>query len=224
MNLNELSDQLQLSQPGRLDLEKNIKQFHFEKSGPVIHKGQAVSGAYIVLEGKLRVFTYSGEGNESTLYLLHPGETCVLTLNCLFNNLRYPAWVEAYQNTNVAFIPGSLYRKLFSYEPGIQDVTVKSLSTLVFQLMDALEEAKTCNLEQRLVRFILNNASSEGVLKVTQQELASHIGTTREGIARLMQGLRSRGMIKTSRGMLSIRDEALLASLITPKGVNWPAA
>lgn len=222
MNLDELSDELRLSLSGKKQLHRCIRQFTFEHSGPVIHKGQAVSGAYVVMEGQLRVFAYSPEGNEATLYLLHPGETCVLTLNCLFNNLRYPAWVEANANTQVAFIPGDVYRKLFTEEPGIQDTTVKALSTLVFRLMDALEEVKTCNLEQRLARFLLNNASINGELRITQQELANHIGTTREGIARLMQGLKARGMVTTGRGILSINDATSLASLITPGHVQWP--
>ena len=222
MDLDELSDELGLSSNGRAQLRNHIKQFTFEHSGPVIHKGQAVSGAYVVMHGQLRVFAYSAEGNEATLYLLRPGETCILTLNCLFNNLRYPAWVEANADTRVAFIPGDTYRKLFATEPGIQDTTVKALSTLVFKLMDALEEVKTCNLEQRLARFLLNNASIEGELKTTQQELANHIGTTREGIARLMQGLKAEGLVTSSRGIINIKDEASLASLITPDHAQWP--
>ena len=33
--------------------------------------------------------------NEATLYVINPHETCVLALNCIFNDLLYPAWVEA---------------------------------------------------------------------------------------------------------------------------------
>lgn len=222
MDLAELSSHFQLSPDGHDRLIKYTKLFTFEQSGPVIHKGQAVSGAYVVMEGTLRVYTYSADGDETTLYMLHSGETCVVTLNCLFNNLRYPAWVEASSNTSVALVPGGLYRELFKNEAGIQDVTVKALSTLVFQLMDALEEVKTCNLEQRLARFLLNNASIDGVMKMTQQELANHIGTTREGVARLMQGFKSAGMVSTGRGVIRIKDETSLASVVTPSGVEWP--
>ena len=222
MNIDELSEKLMLSLQGKEQLRNHIRQFTFEHSGPVIHKGQAVSGAYVVMQGQLRVYAYSPEGNEATLYLLRPGETCVLTLNCLFNNLRYPAWVDANPNTKVAFIPGDIYRKLFAQEPGIQDTTVKALSTLVFKLMDALEEVKTCNLEQQLARFLLNNANISGELQLTQQELANHIGTTREGIARLMQGFKSAGMVATARGRVCIKDETALASIVTPAHVQWP--
>jgi CRP/FNR family transcriptional regulator len=222
VNLDELLDLLELSSTGRERLSRGLKQYTFEHAGPVIHKGQPVAGAYLVLEGQLRVFTYSSEGSEATLYLLRPGETCVLTLNCLFNNFRYPAWVEASAKSRVALIPGELYRQLFAQEASIQEITVKALSTLVFRLMDTLEEAQTCNLEQRLARFLLNSASMAGEVRMTQQEIANHLGTTREVVARIMRNLKAEGMLSTRRGVVHVDNEQLLAALVTPIDAEWP--
>lgn len=191
--MHKLSEWLQLSKESQSLLNQFIKEFSFPEPGPIIHKGQAVSGAYIVLEGELRVFTYSPNGSEATLYALKPGDTCVLTLNCVFNNFRYPAWVEASKASKVALIPGNVYKQLFKTEPQIQNITVKALSTLVFQLMDSLEEAQTLNLEQRLARFLLKHADSDGTVEITQQNLANHMGSTREVVARLIQKLKAQG-------------------------------
>lgn len=223
MHTTALADLLHLSTSNALLLERRTKHFVFQRSGPVIHKGQAVSGAYIVLAGELRVYTCSPDGAEATLYLLHRGETCVLTLNCLFNDLRYPAWVEATANSEVAMIPGDLYRQLFAEEAAVRETTVTAMSGLVFRLMDELEEIHTLTLEQRLARFLLNNASHDGVVRMTQQQLASHLGTTREVIARLLQGMRNRRMLSTGRGKVIVGDAALLASLVTPEDAEWPA-
>ena len=224
MDIVDLSNHMKLSDKGKTVITQHIQEFTFDQAGPVIHKGQSVSGAYAVLEGELRVFTYSPEGNEATLYMLRPGEVCVLTLNCLFNDLRYPAWVDASENSRVALIPGGIYRELFSREHGIQNMTVKALSTLVFQLMDALEEVQTCTLSQRLARFILNNSTNDGQLKMTQQNLAGHLGTTREVVAKLVQTFKSDGLIETGRGVVKIKDTVKLASLVTPGDAIWPAA
>ncbi|MCB1755878.1 MAG: Crp/Fnr family transcriptional regulator [Gammaproteobacteria bacterium] len=217
-----LTAYLQLSPDNFKRLKRHVKYFQFERSGPVIHKGQSVSGAYLVLEGRLRVYTYSPQGTEATLYLLCPGDTCILTLNCLFNNLRYPAWVEAEAGSRVALIPGDLYRQLFAEEESVRNTTIKGLSTLVFRLMDELEEVHACNLEQRLVRHLLNNASADGVVLTTQQMLANHLGTTREVIARLMQNLNSQGLISTGRGRILIQDTVQLAAMVTPSSAQWP--
>lgn len=212
---NTLADFLQLSPAGRKLLARREQRLTFAEPMAVIRKGQSVSGAYLVLDGRLRVYTFTPQGTEATLYFIQPGETCVLALNCLFNDLRYPAWVEAAAGTRVAVIPGPLYRRLFEEESGVQNLTVKALSTLVFRLMDELEQIHSCNLDQRLAAFLLNHASTEGMVRMTQQELAGHLGTTREVIARLMQGFSARRLVSTRRGRVSVKDVEGLASVAT---------
>lgn len=172
----------------------------------VMHRGQPASGAYVVLSGRLRVYTITPAGHEATLYLVDPGETCVLALNCLFNDLLYPAWVQAEVPTTLAIIPGALYRQLFAQEAAIQDLTVHALSTLVFRLMAELDAVHSCSHRQRLVHYLLVHSSSEGVLTATQQQLAGHLGTTREVVARLVQGLVAGGFVKSGRGRITIKD------------------
>lgn len=205
---------LDLSPAGKQLLRNGLASKSFARATAVIHKGQRVSGAYLVTRGQLRVFTFTPQGTEATLYFIRPGETCVLALNCLFNDLLYPAWVEAGPGTTVAVIPGPLYRKLFEREAGVQDMTVKALSTLVFRLMDELEQIHSCNLDQRLANFLLSNADADGVLHMTQQELAGHLGTTREVVARLMQGFVAQSLVATGRGTVTVSDSAKLAELV----------
>jgi len=205
-----------LSPHNQQALQRQMQVIPLQEPGPVIHKGQAVSGAYLVLEGELRVYTYTTKGTEATLYRLQPGQTCILTLNCLFNDLRYPAWVESTQPSRVAMIPGALYRRLFAEEAAVRDTTVQALSTLVFRLMDELEELHSCGLEQRLVAFLLNRSTESGALNMTQQQLANHLGTTREVVARLLQNLTQNGLVKTGRGRIVLTDSSKLAALLLP--------
>ena len=174
-------------------------------SSMILRKGQPVSGAYFVLSGRLRVFTVAPNGSEATLYFIDPGETCVLALNCLFNDLLYPAWVQAEAATAIALIPGPVYRTLFESEPVVQNVTLHALSTLVYRLMTELEQ----------VHFILLRAGSDGSLRMTQQQVAGHLGTTREVIARLLQGFVARGLVRTQRGSIVIRDLGALRRVIS---------
>jgi len=206
---------LKLSNDGQQLLSRDVSYANFDAPSDVIHKGQAVSGAYLVLNGQLRVYTFTPQGKEATLYFIRPGETCVLALNCLFNDLRYPAWVEASPETNVAVISGALYRKLFTTERTIQEMTVKALSTVVFRLMSELEEIHSCNLNQRLASFLLNNASGKGEVSMTQQTLADHLGTTREVIARIMQKMTAEGLVETRRGTVKIHNVKGLSAIVT---------
>jgi len=183
---------------------------------PILYRGQPVSGAFVVLEGRLRVFTIAPNGTEATLYFLDPGEACVLSINCLFHDLQYPAWVQAETATEVAVIPGPVYRTLFESERTIQNLTVHALSVLVYRLMAALEQVHAGTQRQRLAQFILTHASAGGQLRMTQQQVARHLGTTREVVARLIQDLVALGLVKSQRGLIGIRDRAGLSRVIAP--------
>ncbi|HFE37352.1 MAG TPA: Crp/Fnr family transcriptional regulator [Gammaproteobacteria bacterium] len=204
-----------LSESGKEQLAQGAVLIDCPDSSGVLCKGEAISGAYLVLSGRLRVFTMTPNGNEATLYFIHSGETCVLALNCLFNDLLYPAWVAAESETTVAHIPGKVYRALFERESAVQDLTVRTLSTLVFRLMGEMELIHSCHHRQRLANFILLHASSNGILKMTQQQIAGHLGTTREVIARLLQGFVAMGYVKTRRGELAIQNIEGLRDIIS---------
>ena len=203
-----------LSEASNLLLGRGLHYSHYTRKTTVLSKGQKISGAYVVVSGQLRVFTLSPEGNEATLYLINPGETCVLALNCIFNDLLYPAWVEASPATRVAVISGAQYRVLFESEPAIRDMTVRAFSTVVFRLMAELEEIHSFKLEQRLASFLLLHASTDGTVRMTQHEIASHLGTTREVIARLLRQMVLEKHIETKRNQVVIQHPSKLAELV----------
>lgn len=200
---------------GKALLAQSVVRKSLLVTSMVLRKGQPVSGAYFVLSGRLRVFTVAPNGTEATLYFIDRGETCVLALNALFDDLLYPAWVQAETATTIALIPGRVYRTLFESEPVIQNVTLHALSTLVYRLMAEVEQVHFSNHAQRLAQFVLLRAASDGSLRMTQQQVARHLGTTREVIARLLQGFVARGLVRTRRGSISIRDLSALRHVVS---------
>ncbi len=158
----------------------------------------------MVTKGCLRVFTYTPNGNESTFYLLNSGETCVFSINCLFNKLLYPAWVVAEEDTEVYVIKGQTFKQLFTKEPVVQDMTIAALSSAVFKLMIEVEQLQGWTLSQRLINLLLTQANDENQVKMTQQEIAGRLGTTREVVARILGEMSAAGWIKTGRGKVSV--------------------
>jgi CRP/FNR family transcriptional regulator, anaerobic regulatory protein len=214
--LNRFEPFKQLSPEARALLRRGLVISHSKMTAPVLYKGQVVSGCYLVLSGKLRVFTIAPNGAEATLYFIDPGEICVLALNCLFNDLLYPAWVQAESATEIAMIPGAVYRKLFETERAIQNLTVQSLSGLVYRLMAELEQIHASNHRERLAQFMILHAAGDGVLRMTQQQIARHLGTTREVIARLLRDFVNQGMVESQRGAIVIRNLFDLRRVVAP--------
>jgi CRP-like cAMP-binding protein len=59
-----------------------------------------------------------------------------------------------------------------------------------------------------------NNPESSMKLKLTQKDLASLLGTTRETINRELKILRDRGIVSTSRNLITIHNLELLKRCI----------
>lgn len=204
-----------LTAAGKARLREGMVSYRAMSADPLLCKGQAVSGAYFVLEGRLRVYALAPSGTEATLYFIEAGETCVFALNSLFNDLLYPAWVQAVTDTTIAVLPGAVFRTLFAEEPVIRDLTVHALSTLVFRLMAELEDVHAFKLNQRLANLLLTHASSDGELRMTQQQMAFHLGTTREVVARLLREFVALDYVQTRRGVSVIRHAAGLRQVIS---------
>lgn len=215
IKLEDFSPFSSLTAAGKSRLREGVVSRHAVSEAPLLFKGQQISGAYFVLEGRLRVYSLAPNGTEATMYLIDAGETCVFALNSLFNDLLYPAWVQAVSETALAFLPGPLFRALFAEEPVIRDLTVRTLSTLVFRLMAELEEVHSFKLNQRLANLLLTHASSTGSLTMTQQQIAFHLGTTREVVARLLGEFVALDYVETRRGVSLIRDVAGLRRVVS---------
>jgi len=213
-NLDQFDHFQALSDTGKSLLKKGISEVKLMSGTAVLHRGQCISGAYFVIKGQLRVYSLNPSGTEATLYTIDPGETCVFALNCLFNDLLYPAWVETEADTDVAVINGSTYRQLFQTEPSIQNITVQALSTIVFRLMSELEQVHACSQSQRLASLILTHANNQNELHMTQQQIANHMGTTREVVARLVGKFVAANYITSQRGLIVVLDKTALNKVV----------
>ncbi|MFO0728984.1 MAG: cyclic nucleotide-binding domain-containing protein, partial [Myxococcota bacterium] len=83
----------QLSPRGRGEIDA-LRTTAVDPNAPLLRRGDDAGGAYLVLEGALRVYYLTEEGREATLYRVEPGGTCVLALSSTLSARPYPAWVE----------------------------------------------------------------------------------------------------------------------------------
>ena len=203
-----------LSDNGKALFHECMKKKKVKKNGPVLSKGDAVSGAYIVLEGALRVFTISSQGRQASLYRIEPGETCVLAINSLFNDFLYPAWVEAEEDTTIGILPGSVYRTLFTNEKCIQDITISALSSAISGLMSTIDNNLLHTVEQRMASYLLLQANADRIVRNTQQEIALRVGTTREVVARVIANWSKSKLIKSGRGKIEILKPTAMKQVI----------
>ena len=109
---------------------------------------------------------------------------------------------------------GDVYRELYLAEPALQHFTFATLSTRLFELMTLLQETASFDLEQRVAAFLLRRSGSGHVLETTHEQVAHHLGSSREVVSRVLRNLARSGAIRLSPGSVAIVDADKLRSAV----------
>ena len=89
------------------------------------------------------------------------------------------------------------------------------LSTNFSELMWLMEQIMFKSFDKRLAAFLLEESAIEGGtgLKITHEKIASHMGTAREVVTRMLRYFQSEGMVRLTRGTIEILDGKKLQAL-----------
>ncbi len=179
----------------------------------LLRPGDPAHGAYLVLEGALRVYYVTDEGREATLYRVEPGGTCVLALSSTLRARPYPAWVQADpRGSGFVRVPSEAFHRLLETEEAFRTFVMSALSDRIYELMCTLEQLATSTIVQRVARYLLRQAGGEHEVAATQATIAAELGTAREVVFRALRTLTERGLVTTSRARVRIVDSRALAN------------
>ena len=82
--------------------------------------------------------------------------------------------------------------------------------------MSRMEQFMWKSMDKRVAAFLLQEAIIEGTsqLRITHETIANHLGSHREVITRTLREFQEAGMVKLSRGMVTILDQDQLQLLV----------
>ena len=70
-------------------------------------------------------------------------------------------------------------------------------------------------MDRRVAAFLLEEAAIEGtgLLKLTHETIANHLGTHREVVTRMLRYFQGEGMVRLARGSVELLDTGKLETL-----------
>lgn len=205
---------LERMQARDLDRLKKVVHFPVLEPGQVAYQRDWPCPDYVMcVDGRTRVYTAEREGREMLIYNVEGGGSCVLTTQCILTNSTFPAESVAEVHTNLAAIPKHSFRKFMTEIPAFRDFVMADYVKLLHKMFSVIDTIVFASVEQRLARRLLVDASSEGFVQKTHQQLAQDIGSGREIISRRLSDWERKGWIRGERGQIEILDGAAIASL-----------
>lgn len=91
------------------------------------------------------------------------------------------------------------------------------LDSLTFQSVKRGTILHGGSMDKRVASFLLQESSIEGSreLRTTHEAIANHLGSHREVVTRMLRKFQKEGMVKLSRGKVTILDKGKLEALRT---------
>jgi CRP/FNR family cyclic AMP-dependent transcriptional regulator len=174
----------------------------------------------MVLKGNARLIVRARDGREATLRTIGPG--AMFGLSTMFEAERSQIKVErsiiAIERSTVLVFGSSNLRRVAYRNSDLAMCLVRSLADSASRLTDSAGQFAFMTVRQRLATYLLAIAAEEAgdlVVRATQQQLASSVGSVREVVARTLHDLRAEGLISVARGRVSIVNRDQLSASAT---------
>ena len=206
-------DQLNQDQKDRLSGSLMLRSV---PKGTILHNGDMdCTGLLLVKAGQLRAYILSDEGREITLYRLFDRDMCLFSASCMMRSIQFEVTIETEKDSRLWIIPPEVYQRLMEESAPVANYTNELMASRFSEVMWLMEQIMWKSLDKRLAAFLLEEASIEGTdeLKITHETIANHLGSHREVITRMLRYFQNEGMVKLSRGMVTILDREKLEAL-----------
>jgi CRP-like cAMP-binding protein len=179
----------------------------------LFHRGDEGTALYIIHRGLIKIAVHTKRGDEVTLAMLTDGD--FFGEMALLDGMPRSADAMALEDTQLfALNRVDFLSFLFQNEHAIRTI-LQALSLRLRKTDDMVAEVCFLNVSERLARRLVDLVESRHQvdkgdgrcnLHLTQQQLASLIGVSRETVNKELKILRQKGIVTTARNTIIVHD------------------
>jgi CRP/FNR family transcriptional regulator len=172
----------------------------------VFVEGDRINAIALLISGVVRVYKIGETGREITLYRFGLGESCILTANAILSQQSFPAIATVEQDAEAVMIPADTFRDWVHRYDLWRGFVFDLLSQRLSSVMALVDEVAFRRMDKRVAALLLERSRLDNPIRITHQEIAAELGSSREDFT-------SQGLIQLRRGTIEILDHQSLESL-----------
>jgi CRP/FNR family cyclic AMP-dependent transcriptional regulator len=186
----------------------------FRRGEVIFHAGDPGDALFVIVSGEVKISVPSESGEEAILTTLHEGD--VFGELALLDGAPRSASAAALVATETVVLPRERFRELVATEPAIRDALLASLAGELRRLTTHVEELHFLDMTGRLAARLVRLAGESGSphldgsihlrASLTQAELASMVGCTRQSVNKLLGQFSDAGLVRLDREGIAVTD------------------
>jgi CRP/FNR family cyclic AMP-dependent transcriptional regulator len=182
----------------------------FARGETLFHYGDPADCLHLLDSGRVAVRVLTPQGEQAILTVLGPG-TAFGELALIDGHSLRTASVTAIQACETIVVQKVQFERLRATYPGVDRFLLASLSAQIARLSDQLLEVLFVPIKLRIMRRLLALGDEfEGVIPLTQEDIALMAGTTRPTVNEILRDFERSGAISIGRGRIEVVDRRQL--------------
>lgn len=166
----------------------------------LLKAGQTIRSTMLVLDGIVKLYQEDDEGNEFFMYNLQQGQACAVSMICTYQQEKSQVTAKAMTDVVLLTIPLEYMDKWLSKYKSWHYFVIKTYRSRYEELLKTINEIAFKNMDERLEFYLKKQVKQFGKhVKLTHQEIATDLNSSREVISRLMKKMERNGWIIINR-------------------------
>ncbi|UPK67020.1 Crp/Fnr family transcriptional regulator [Chitinophaga filiformis] len=166
----------------------------------LLRKGQTIRSTMLILEGIVKLYQEDDQGNEFFMYDIEPGQACAVSMLCAFRQETSQVMARALTDVTMLTIPLQYMDEWLSKYKSWHYFVIRTWRERYDELLNTINEIAFKNMDERLEFYIEGQVKKLGRhVKLTHQEIANDLNTSREVVSRLMKKMEKNGWILIHR-------------------------
>lgn len=174
----------------------------------LIRTGQYLSAMPLLIDGVIKVMREDEDGFELLLYYLEKGETCAMTLSCCTGSSVSEIRAIAETESSLLMIPIEKMEEWLGKYKSWRNFIFDSYHERLMEVLATIDNIAFKKMDERLIEYLKNKSKyyNTSELKVTHQDIALDLHTSRVVISRLLKQLEKANKIKLHRNSIKLLD------------------
>ena len=202
------------------ELETIFQPRAYRKNQVIFVEEETGEYMYVVIAGKVKASKTSATGKETILAIHQPGD--FFGEMSLLDGKTSPATVSAIEDCKIAIISRADFQRLLMCNERVVSQIIQVLCSRLRSVWNQVQSLSYSNADSRIRAGVLQLARRHGIndargilinLKITHDDLAKMVGTSRETVTRTLTDLQKQGIIKMADRRIIVCDAKKLAPI-----------
>lgn len=165
-------------------------------------------GMIYILKGSIRAYILSEEGREITLFRYGSGDSCVLSSSCVIDQITFDTYMVTESDCEILIVNSSAFGKLTEQNIYVRCYMYEILSERFSSVMWTMQQILFARFDRRLASFLISEYERTGSaeIRMTHEQIAKHVNSAREVVARMMKRFSSDALVELRRGTVILKN------------------